>query len=288
MDAAAVGVVGAGVIGAGVVQSLAETGHRVVVIDVSEAILQRCRDSIAQNLRLQGLFRKGPAPSADQVLANITYSTDPGRLQDAGFVIENVTETWAIKREVYATLDAVCTRDTVLGANTSAIPITKLASLTSRPERVIGMHFMNPVPLKSEVEVICGDCTSVETLDRAKALLASMGKSGIVVKDSPGFVSNRVLMIAINEAIRLVHEQVAPPEDVDRIFTACVGHKMGPLATADLIGLDTILLTIEVLHDSFKDDRFLPCPLLTQMVEAGLLGCKSGRGFYAYQTGTAG
>jgi 3-hydroxybutyryl-CoA dehydrogenase len=283
-----VGVVGAGVIGAGVAQSLAEAGRRVVVVDVSRSILDRCQQSIADMLRMQRLFRKGTVRPPDQVLANISYSIDPALLHDVDFVIENVTEKWAIKQEVYGVLNAVCPPGAVVGANTSAMPITRLASLMSHPDRVIGLHFMNPVPLKSHVEVIRGERTSAETLETATALLASMGKTGIVVKDAPGFVSNRVLMITINEAIHLVHEQVAPADDVDRIFTDCVGHKMGPLATADLIGLDTILLTLEVLHDAFKDDRFTPCPLLTSMVETGLLGRKSGQGFFTYIPPAAG
>ena len=288
MDVVAVGVVGAGVIGTGVVQALAETGHRVVAVDLSDAILRRSRDALAESLRLQRLFRKTSSRSADETLANIAWTTEPATLADVGFVIENVTEKWDVKRELYATLDAVCAKDAVLAANTSAIPITRLAALTTAPARVIGMHFMNPVPLKPAVELICGRDTSVATLERARSLLAAMGKEGIVVKDSPGFVSNRVLMLTINEAIRLVDETVAPSEDVDRIFTACIGHKMGPLATADLIGLDTILLSLEVLNESFGDGRFVPSPLLTRMVDEGRLGCKTGRGFYTYQTAQEG
>jgi len=197
-------------------------------------------------------------------------------------VIENVTEKWEVKKKVHEQIDAVRRPDCVVAANTSAIPITKIASVTRDASRVVGMHFMNPVPLSSTVEVIRGYHTSDDTLARAKTLLASMNKEGIVVRDMPGFVSNRVLMLMINEAIWLVQDRVAPPEDVDKLFKSCFGHKMGPLETADLIGLDTILYSIEILYDSFNDSKYRPSPLLKEMVAAGLYGRKSGRGFYAY------
>jgi 3-hydroxybutyryl-CoA dehydrogenase len=284
MDPVTVGVVGAGVIGAGVAQALAEAGHRVVVLDLSREILDRCRDTIAQAVRMQRLFRKSARTEELDPLARIVFTTDQKQLVEARFVIENVTEKWEIKRSLYQKLDSICAAETIFGSNTSAIPITRIASATGRPDRIIGMHFMNPVPLKPMVEVIRGYHTSDETLESAKALLKTMGKDCVVVRDSPGFVSNRVLMLSINEAICLVQESVAPAADVDRIFTSCFGHKMGPLATADLIGLDTILNSIEVLFDCFKDPKYRPCPLLSQMVDAGLLGCKSGHGFYSYQT----
>jgi 3-hydroxybutyryl-CoA dehydrogenase len=284
MDPITVGVIGAGVIGAGVAQALAEAGHRVIVVDLSCAILDRCRDTIAQAVRLQRLFRKGSQPADADLLTRITFTTGTAQVVEARFVIENVTEKWEIKRGLYQEIDRICTADTIFAANTSAIPITRIAGATNRPDRVIGIHFMNPVPLKPMVEVIRGHHTSDETLDRAAALIRSMGKDFVVVGDSPGFVSNRVLMLTINEAICLLHENVSSAADVDRIFTSCFGHKMGPLATADLIGLDTILNSIEVLNECFRDAKYRPCPLLSQMVDAGLLGCKSGRGFYSYQT----
>jgi 3-hydroxybutyryl-CoA dehydrogenase len=171
----------------------------------------------------------------------------------------------------------------VFAVNTSAISITRIASVTSRAPQVIGMHFMNPVPLKPMVEVIRGYHTSEQTIDTAKALVAAMDKECIVVNDSPGFVTNRVMMLTINEAIFMVQEQVSSVVEIDRLFKQCFGHKMGPLETADLIGLDTILLSIEVLYESFNDSKYRPCPLLKQMVDAGLYGRKSGRGFYTYQ-----
>jgi 3-hydroxybutyryl-CoA dehydrogenase len=283
MSVSAIGVVGTGVIGTGVVQALAETGHRVVAVDVSAAILDKSRKAIVESLRLQRLFRKKPNRSTEETLANISWTTETGALANAGFVIENVTEKWDVKQRIYAMLEAICGTDAVLAANTSAIPITSLAALVTAPDRVLGLHFMNPVPLRPAVEVICGQHTSTATLARARSLLAAMGKEGIIVKDSPGFVANRVLMLAVNEAIRLVQEAVAPPEDVDRIFTACIGHTMGPLATADLIGLETVLLSLEVLQEHFGDGRFAPCALLVQMVNDGRLGCKTGQGFYTYQ-----
>ncbi len=232
---------------------------------------------------MQKLFNKSEnIPSPREVLDRITFTTDYELLHEVDFVIENVTESWSVKAKVYPKLDNICSKESVFAVNTSTIPITRIASLTGRATQIIGMHFMNPVPLKPVVEVIRGYHTSDETINTAKKLLQQMGKEGIVVNDSPGFVSNRVLMLTINEAIYLQQEQVATAEDVDRIFKTCFGHKMGPLETADLIGLDTILYSLESLHDSFKDSKYRPCPLLIKMVDAGLYGQKSGKGFYHY------
>ncbi len=283
MDIQVVGVVGAGVMGRGVSQNLAQTGHRVILLDVSQDILEHAKSEIKENIRLQSLFTKSEkAESPDEVLRQTTFSTDYQLLSNVDFVIENVTEKWEIKKQVYVQLDGICPEQCIFAANTSAIPITRLASATRRAPKVIGMHFMNPVPLKSVVEVIRGFHTSDETVETAKRLLAQMGKECITVNDSPGFVSNRILMLTINEAIYLLQEQVASAEDVDRIFKTCFGHKMGPLETADLIGLDTILYSIEILHESFNDSKYRPCPLLKKMVDAGLYGRKSGQGFYTY------
>jgi len=282
MDLELVGVVGAGVIGAGVAQNLAQTQHQVVLVDVSDDVLERAKIEIRNNARLARLFDKSSQGSINEVMARIRLTTDYDLLQDVDFVIENVTEKWDVKKDVYAQLDTVCPADCVFASNTSCISITRIASATSRPDRVIGMHFMNPVPMKSMVEVIRGYHTSERTIEIAKALLAGMGKDCIVVDDSPGFVSNRVLMLMVNEAICLVHERVASAKEIDRIFEACFGHKMGPLETADLIGLDTILHSLEALHESFSDSKYRPCPLLRKMVDAGLYGRKSGRGFYTY------
>jgi 3-hydroxybutyryl-CoA dehydrogenase len=283
MSLKTVGVAGAGVMGAGVAQALAQSGYRVILIDLSAEILGRAREEMKKNIRFQSLFAKGAArQSPDELLARVEFSTDLGALGEADFVVENVTEKWEAKRPVYEQMDAACPEHCVFAANTSAIPITRIASATARPDRVIGIHFMNPVPLKPTVEVIRGFHTSEETVAVTQEFLRGMGKEWVLVADAPGFVSNRVLMLMINEAVYLLHERVAEARDIDRIFKECFGHKMGPLETADLIGLDTILLSIEVLYESFSDSKYRPCPLLRQMVEAGLRGRKSGRGFYDY------
>jgi len=277
----AVGVVGAGIMGTGVAQSLARSGHRVILFDVSPQILDGALHRIERDARLSSLLG-GPPVDVETVLDAITVGTDATALAEADFVIENITESWERKRELYPVLDEACKQQTVFVANTSAIPITKIAATTNRPEKVIGVHFMNPVPMKNVVELIPGFHTSAETIERTRELLTTMGKKAVEVKDSCGFVSNRVLMVAINEAACLVHEDVATAADVDEIFRGCFGHPMGPLETADLIGVDTILASVEVLHENFSDSKYRPCPLLRQMVDAGLHGRKTGRGFYTY------
>ena len=288
MEIRKVGVVGAGVMGIGLGQNLAQTGHEVVLVDVADEALGRARQEIQKNLRFFGMFQKGAAPAkrepADAVLARITFTREVEALGDVDFLIENATEKWAVKKEIYPRIDAVCPERTVFAANTSCIPITRIGAATRRPDRVLGMHFMNPVPLKPMVEMIRGWHTSEETIATARQLLAQMGKDGILVNDAPGFVSNRVLMLTINEAVFLVQDGVAEAAQVDQLFKTCFGHKMGPLETADLIGLDTILYSIEVLHECFADSKYRPCPLLQKMVDAGLHGRKSGKGFYDYDT----
>lgn len=269
--------------GVGVAQNLAQTGHQVILIDRQDEVLKKALETIAQGLRFRGFF-KSPDRTLQpaDILARIRTGTDLHALAEAEYVIENVTENWQVKREVYTAMEAICPAACIFAANTSAIPITRIASATRRPTQVIGIHFMNPVPQKPTVEVIRGFHTSDTTLEITRALLQRMGKSCVVVNDSPGFVSNRVLMLTVNEAIFLLHEQVAKAEDVDQIFKSCFGHPMGPLETADLIGLDTILKSLEVLYESFNDSKFRPCPLLKKMVDAGLWGRKSGKGFYSY------
>ena len=276
-------VIGAGVMGIGVAQSLAQAGYAVVLVDVAEAALVKAKSEIHRGARFHHLLRPGSPPhDPDEVLRRITFTSECAALANVDFVIENVTEDWAVKQPVYAALDGVCPAHCIYAANTSAIPITQIGGATHRPAQVLGLHFMNPVPLKDTVEVIRGHHTSAATLQTALELLRALGKAGIVVNDSPGFVSNRVMMLMVNEAICLVHEGVAEAEAVDKIFKECFGHKMGPLETGDLIGLDTILLSLEVLVDQFGDPKFRPCPLLRKMVHAGLLGRKSGQGFYRY------
>jgi len=277
------GVIGAGVIGVGVAQNLAQTRHQVVLVDISEDILQRAGKAICKNLAFAALFDpKVRELSQSDILGRIEFTTDYDRLSEVDLVVENSTESWSVKESIYPRIDQICRQDCILAANTSAITITRLASMTQRPDRVIGMHFMNPVPQKTVVEVIKGWHTSEETVQAARDFLHQLGKRAIVVKDMPGFVSNRVLMLTINEAIFVVQDDVATPSDVDEIFVKCFAHNMGPLATADLIGLDTILHTLDVLHQSFNDSKYRACPLLRQMVDAGLWGRKSGKGFFDY------
>ncbi|MCP4261661.1 MAG: 3-hydroxyacyl-CoA dehydrogenase family protein [Planctomycetes bacterium] len=284
MDNKKVGVLGSGVMGTGVAQNLAQTGHDVVLIDVSDDILNHSKEEIKKNLRFQGFFGKKEKPvDSGAILDRIIFTGDYGLLKDVFFVIENVTEKWHIKEKVYKEIDGICTDDCVFSSNTSAISITRIGSLVKNPERVLGIHFMNPVPQKTIVEMIRAHHTSDKTIEIANDLLSKMGKKSILVNDAPGFVSNRVLMLTINEAIFLVQDQVASAKDVDQIFKSCFSHKMGPLETADLIGLDTILYSIEVLYESFNDSKYRPCPLLKKMVDAGLYGLKNGEGFYRYK-----
>lgn len=284
MNAKLIGVVGAGVMGSGVAQNLAQSGYRVVLIDISEAQLENARVQIRNNVRFSAFSRKdkSTADKPEDVLARIQFTTSYDALREAHYVIENVVEKWDAKASVYPRLDEVCPPETIYAVDTSCYSITRVGAITTRPDRVIGIHFMNPVPMKPTVEVIRGWHTSDQTIATTFELLAGMGKTGVLVNDSPGFVSNRILMLTVNEAAFTVQDQVASPASVDEIFRKCFGHKMGPLETADLIGLDTILYSIEVLHESFGDSKYRPCPLLKKMVDAGLLGRKSGQGFFKY------
>lgn len=278
-----IGVLGAGVMGVGVAQNLASTGHDVILVDLSEEILATALATIRHNCRFSRLTG-GPALDADEVLSRISTGIGVDAVAKADLVIENVPEDWAIKRELFAALDAVCGPDTIFVVNTSAIPITRVAAGTGRPDRVIGVHFMNPVPMKPVVELIPGVHTSAATIERTKALLAGMGKTGVELKDSCGFISNRLSHVLMNEAAFLVYEGVATAEAVDEVFRSCFGHPMGPLETADLIGVDTVLYSIDVLYEHYRDSKYRPCPLLHQMTDAGLHGRKAGRGFYDYTT----
>lgn len=277
-----IGVVGAGVMGTGVAQNLAQKGMNVILVDIADAVLEKARAKIAQAVRFAGMVGGGDESTeeTDVVLARIKTTTNYEALAEVDFVVENTTEKWEIKAAVYPELDRICRPNTVLAVNTSAISITRVAGVTRRPAQVVGMHFMNPVPLKPLVEVIRGHHTSEETIATAHAFLTRMGKTGIVVQDFPGFVSNRVLMLTVNEAIFLVQDGVSTPADIDQIFVGCFGHKMGPLRTADLIGLDTILFSLDVLYESYNDPKYRPAPLLKKMVAAGLHGSKSGEGFF--------
>ncbi|TDP92963.1 3-hydroxyacyl-CoA dehydrogenase family protein [Labedaea rhizosphaerae] len=278
-----IGVVGAGTMGIGVSHAFAAGGRSVTLVDVSDEALDKAREAIVRDLRMAAMFhRTTEAPG--EVLDRITFTTKLEGLADAGFVVENVTEKPEIKQEVYKGLDEICPADCVFGVNTSAIPITRVGAWTGRPDKVIGTHFMNPAQLKPLVEVIKGFHTSEETVALTQSTLAEIGKESIVVNDSPGFVTNRVAMLTVNEAVMLLEEGVSTAADIDRLFVTCFGHKMGPLATADMIGLDTILYSLEVLLANFNDPKFRPSVLLKQYVDAGLLGRKSGRGFFDYAT----
>lgn len=278
-----VGIIGAGVMGRGVAQNLAQVKHQVILVDVSSEVLEQAKSDIYNKLRFQGLFQKVEnLEDPEVVLSRIQFTTDYNLLKIVNVVIENVTEKWEVKKEVYQKIDSFCPEACIFLVNTSCVSITKIASLTKRPAQIIGTHFMNPVPLKTAVEVIRGYHTSEETLEATKALLKSMGKESIVVNDYPGFVSNRISHLFMNEAAFVVQDQVATVQEVDDIFKKCYSHTMGPLETADLIGLDTVVNSLDVLYEAYQDSKFRCCPLLRKMVDAGLYGVKSGQGFYPY------
>ena len=277
------GVVGAGVMGRGVAQAAAQKSMQVILLDLSDEVLESAENEIRQELRFAAMLSKGPEThSVDEVCRHIEFTTDLSKLAQVDFLVENVSEKVAIKQALYPQLDSLCKSDCVFAVNTSAISITRVGSWTQRPDKVVGMHFMNPVPMKPLVEVIRAHHSSEATIDTAKQFLAQLGKEAVVVNDMPGFVSNRILMLTVNEAVFVVQDQVSTARDVDRIFKGCFGHKMGPLETADLIGLDTILFSLDVLYESYNDPKFRPAPLLRKMVDAGLHGRKSGQGFFKY------
>lgn len=268
--------------GAGIAQVAAQAGYAVVLVDLKPEFVQKGLATIDKSL---GKFvEKGTLSDADAKAARgrIKSGTENALLADCDLVVEAIVEDLDVKRKLFAQLDAIVGPKTILASNTSSIPITLLARATKRPDRFIGMHFMNPVPLMRLIEVIEGADTSKATLDAVVAAGRKMGKEVHACKDFPGFVSNRVLMPMINEAIFCLNEGVAQPEDIDAIMRLGMNHPMGPLQLADFIGLDTCLAILNVLHDGFKDPKYRPCPLLVQKVQAGHLGKKSGRGFYTY------
>ena len=283
-DSRTIGVIGAGSIGTGLCVDLVLHGMRVVLVDVSTEQLDRARDSIVQTVRFAPMLRKDlPSMTKEQVLDALETSTEIASLADCEFVVENVVEDWEVKREVYRALDPVAAPAARFGVNTSSIPIGRVAAETSRPDRVVGIHFMNPPYLKEAVEVVRGAETSEDTLAYVSDFLGALGKEGIVVGDYPGFVSNRISHLFMNEAARVVEDQGVAPATVDRLFKKCFGHAMGPLETADLIGLDTVALTLDSLYESYGDDRFACAGLLRDLVRDGKLGKKSGEGFYEYR-----
>jgi 3-hydroxybutyryl-CoA dehydrogenase len=284
VEIAKVGVIGAGVMGRGVCVALCQAGLEVILVDRAEEILERSRGLLGDEARMYSILAPDSAITADEIMARTIFTTDYSELAHADLIIENVTEKWEVKEPVYERIGKICPADVIFGVNTSAIPVTRLGALTGRPENVIGVHFMNPVPLKPTVELIRGYHTSDSTVAAMRDFLSRMGKRSVLVNDSPGFVTNRVMMLTINEAVFLLQEGVAPAADIDRLFVECFGHAMGPLETADLIGLDTVLLSIEVLYRELKDGKFRPCPLLVKMVDAGRHGRKTGGGFYNYRS----
>ncbi|WP_340701045.1 3-hydroxybutyryl-CoA dehydrogenase [Brevibacillus borstelensis] len=282
MNVQTIMVVGAGQMGSGIAQVSAQAGFQVILSDIKQEFVDRGLGTIHKNLsRNVEKGRMSEQEKAD-ILSRITLSTDLADGEKADFVVEAVTENMAVKAEIFKKLDAVCPAHAVLASNTSSLPITEIAAVTSRPEKVIGMHFMNPVPVMKLVEIIRGLQTADEVYQLTEDLSKQMGKVPVSVNDFPGFVSNRVLMPMINEAIYCVYEGVATPEAVDEVMKLGMNHPMGPLTLADFIGLDTCLYIMEVLYEGFGDSKYRPCPLLRKYVKAGWLGKKSGRGFYVY------
>lgn len=277
-----VGVVGAGQMGSGIAHVFAQHGFEVLLHDVSEAQLAKATRSIADNLERQA--KKGALDRATipAILARIVPSPDLAAFGGCGLAVEAATENEPLKVEIFRRLDAALPAGAVLASNTSSIPITRLAAATRRPERVIGMHFMNPVPVMGLVEVIRGVATSDATFEEVAGLVKRLGKELAVSQDYPGFIVNRILIPMINEAAFVVYEGIATPEDVDKGMKLGTNQPMGPLALADLIGLDTVLAILKVLHEGFADPKYRPCPLLVKLVDAGRLGRKSGRGFHTY------
>ena len=273
-----VAVIGAGVMGTGVAHNMAQYGISTNVVDISQSQLDKCRQMIEANLRLYNFHpqHKKKTHSTAEIMENIRFTTELDDIVECDLVIENITEDIEKKNALYTRMNTICGASTVFGVNTSAISITALSKLMRHPENVVGVHFMNPVPLMHTVELIRGVHTAERTLNIFHHLFAQLNKTGIVVNDSPGFVTNRAMMIFVNKAIFMVQEQIARAEDIDTLFKTCFGHKMGPLQTADLIGLDTILQSLQGLYESFNDDKYRPSFLLKKMVDAGYLGVKSG------------
>ncbi|MEA4902974.1 3-hydroxybutyryl-CoA dehydrogenase [Desulfitobacterium sp.] len=275
-------VIGAGQMGGGIAQVSAQAGYSVILNDIKEAFVNRGLGIIEKNLNRSVEKGKLEAAEKEVILNRITKSTALEDAASADLVIEAAVENIAIKSQIFAQLDSICPEHTILSTNTSSLPITEIAAFTKRPDRVIGMHFMNPVPVMKLVEVIRGLVTSDEVYKTIETLSLEMGKTPVEVNDAPGFVANRILIPMINEAIYTLYEGIATAEDIDNVMKLGMNHPMGPLALADLIGLDTVLAISEILHEGLGD-KYRPCPLLRKYVKAGWYGRKSGRGFYKYE-----
>ncbi len=277
-----VGVIGAGQMGSGIAQVMATAGNTVILVDMAQAQLDKAKAGIEKSLAKFVAKEKITAEQQQAALGNLTFATSNDALKEADLVVEAIVENEGVKVGLFKELDNLLKPGAILASNTSSISITRLAAATKRPEQVIGMHFMNPVPLMTLVEIIRGAQTSDATYTAIDALTKALNKTPVVANDYPGFISNRVLMPMINEAIYTVYEGVGTPEAVDTVMKLGMNHPMGPLTLADFIGLDTCLAILNVLHDGFGDPKYRPCPLLKQYVDAGWHGKKAGRGFYTY------